>query len=462
MRKILIASPVKDAFPVYHTQVLIALFQTRLPDCSFGFMYCASGGIHFARDQMAEYAIKHGFDELISWDIDLKPTVEQFHRLISHAEPEIVCGFYSKKDKFTHFNVQRILGVEPDDSGLVRVDRCAIGFSKVKVSAFHKIKAATPERAYNLCNEGESVATPYHQFYPSELVKTGEPLPLYFGEDYGFCRLATQVGIPLYVDTALLIPHSGPCDYPIPTEDLVKMLAEPWRNYQPAQPAEKPFSIVKPGEPLWPADYYGPRLFEDHCRDVLEGAYDLPFDPPQPPVILDIGANVGAFARWASKRWPGAHIRCYEPHPDNFALLARTIKTYLQGGDDSVSRSNLAVSDTTGEIQLYSVGYNCGEYTTALSDNLKSTCLSIHVPAIDAAALPSADLLKIDAEGSEFLVLERLAIKGRLAAIKAIVLEFHSAQHRTAITALLKTQGFTLHSESIHSEHRGVLKFLRK
>jgi FkbM family methyltransferase len=40
-------------------------------------------------------------------------------------------------------------------------------------------------------------------------------------------------------------------------------------------------------------------------------------------VILDIGANVGSFAAWALKRWPGAHVYCYEPLPNNFALLKK-------------------------------------------------------------------------------------------------------------------------------------------
>ena len=56
------------------------------------------------------------------------------------------------------------------------------------------------------------------------------------------------------------------------------------------------------------------------------------------PVILDIGANVGSFAAWALKRWPGAHVHCYEPLPDNMLVLAN----FYYEGD-------------------YGVGYNPGE-----------------------------------------------------------------------------------------------------
>lgn len=53
-------------------------------------------------------------------------------------------------------------------------------------------------------------------------------------------------------------------------------------------------------EPLWPESFLSPDLGPDHCRDVLEGCYDVPFN--HSPKVIDIGANVGAFARWAKKR----------------------------------------------------------------------------------------------------------------------------------------------------------------
>ena len=43
-------------------------------------------------------------------------------------------------------------------------------------------------------------------------------------------------------------------------------------------------------------------------KDVLEGEYEGGFDGVGLD-ILDIGANVGSFALWASARWPGSR-RC--------------------------------------------------------------------------------------------------------------------------------------------------------
>jgi hypothetical protein len=61
-----------------------------------------------------------------------------------------------------------------------------------------------------------------------------------------------------------------------------------------------------------------------HVQKVLGGEYEVPYRATR-PVILDIGANVGSFAAWALGRWPGAHIHCYEPLPDNFVLLQKNL-----------------------------------------------------------------------------------------------------------------------------------------
>ena len=74
-----------------------------------------------------------------------------------------------------------------------------------------------------------------------------------------------------------------------------------------------------------------------HVQKVLGGEYEMPHRATR-PVILDIGANVGSFAARALKRWPGAHVHCYEPLPDNMLVLAN----FYYKGD-------------------YGVGYNPGE-----------------------------------------------------------------------------------------------------
>src|SRR5262249_12813055 len=59
-------------------------------------------------------------------------------------------------------------------------------------------------------------------------------------------------------------------------------------------------------------------------------AYVLPDWPELParPTILDAGANIGLFSRFAAQEWPGASIFAFEPVPMLYDLLvANTTQT---------------------------------------------------------------------------------------------------------------------------------------
>ena len=93
-----------------------------------------------------------------------------------------------------------------------------------------------------------------------------------------------------------------------------------------------------------------------HAQKVLRGEYDIPYQHPH-PVILDIGANIGSFAVWASQRWPGCVIHCYEPLPANFELLERNL-AHLQGS--TVVLNNVAIGNPD-HTRLFLGKNNCGE-----------------------------------------------------------------------------------------------------
>lgn len=203
-------------------------------------------------------------------------------------------------------------------------------------------------------------------------------------------------------------------------------------------------------EPLWPEQF---NLDPNHCRDVLEGAYDLPITPM---VILDIGANVGAFARWASQRWPETKIHCYEPHPFNFSLLKMTEKHY---GLPNLTLHEAGVYTKNETATLFENGFNCGEWSLLKFDpNGKK---EEQVKLIDALDLPTCDFIKIDTEGVEPVILKRLVDGERLKDVLGVVLEYHSAEHIAVIIYLLQQAGLRLYHLAPHAVHRGILKFTR-
>ena len=151
--------------------------------------------------------------------------------------------------------------------------------------------------------------------------------------------------------------------------------------------------------------------------DVLDGAYDVHgLEFQRPPVVLDVGANVGAFAVWAGKRWPGAIVTCYEPH----------------GGMADLCRKNapaaevlaVAVVDDAKEprVKLHEGRHNQGERSIHPSPEGNTEAFT-ECASIYAGKLPPCDVLKIDAEGSARKILEKYR---HLSTCKAVLVEWDS------------------------------------
>lgn len=214
-----------------------------------------------------------------------------------------------------------------------------------------------------------------------------------------------------------------------------------------------------PAGSLWPQEYIDAGLDPRHCDDVLAGCYDVPFKPEKPPVILDIGANVGAFVRWAVNRWPGCTIHCYEPFPGNYALLERTVAT-IGPEQSEIHVNQQAVYDKDSKIMLHLSGENCGGHSFFNAGDKETG--AVEVEAIHAQKLPKADILKLDVEGAEIAILAALRDIGRLQEFKAIMLEYHTGMGGLAVKQLLTERGFVLTGEKVHNKERGELRFVAK
>ncbi len=183
-----------------------------------------------------------------------------------------------------------------------------------------------------------------------------------------------------------------------------------------------------------------------HVKKVVGGEYDIAYDNPS-PVILDIGANVGSFAAWASMRWPSSFIHCYEPIPDNFAFLQENLELIA----DRVSLNNVAIGLPHDEMYLGK--NNCGE--CSFYPGPEQTDETIQVVVKSPEILPQADLLKLDVEGAEVEILSHLP---RIE-YDAIVLEYHSEENRRLIDKLLSN--YILVGGNVICAHRGTLKYLK-
>jgi len=187
-----------------------------------------------------------------------------------------------------------------------------------------------------------------------------------------------------------------------------------------------------------------PEQMEFAVRDVLEGEYEAGYDGAG-LTILDIGANVGSFALWASARWPGSTITSFEPHPGTFEYLTRNT-----AGRSGITIVNAALFPGGLKRATFHSRF-AGDGESGLAAYSGDTFVPGHmgltyeVDVIDPASLPSADVVKIDIEGGEGDVLKHLD----LSRTSLVLAEFQNGKNRAQILDILK-EDFEITKDIVH------------
>lgn len=269
-RRVLIATPLKGDLPAAYFKTSLQMATAKLPDIKLDWVILEGPAVQMARNEIVAYARGEKFDELVFWDKDVlaeqhgqNVTASALVRLLGHNE-DVVCAPYSSRSLDTHWHVQTIEGVDPREDGLQEVTRTCIGFSKIKMGVFDRIEALYPWRKAVLIDPNKS-PKPCTEFFPMgvqgkntpehrlnqirevfaddklsasarlqrierELNLVYDEPNLFAGEDYWFCDLARAAGAKIYLDTLLVMGHSGKATLPIPTLKLFEMMKEPWRQ----------------------------------------------------------------------------------------------------------------------------------------------------------------------------------------------------------------------------------------
>ncbi len=122
------------------------------------------------------------------------------------------------------------------------------------------------------------------------------------------------------------------------------------------------------------------------------------------PLIVDVGANIGASAVWFALKYPKSTVIAIEPDLGNFHILRRNVEGY-----DRIIPINAALASSSGQLFLTNPGVGEWGYRT----NVGETPSSCAVPAMTMRNIlersPSSTpfLLKIDIEGAEAEVFAR-------------------------------------------------------
>lgn len=145
-------------------------------------------------------------------------------------------------------------------------------------------------------------------------------------------------------------------------------------------------------------------------------------------VVVDIGANVGAFTVWAA-RAGAAMVHAYEPHPDIYPALMHNLE--LNGlGQDVVRTYQEAVGARSGHgfAVLGHSGYEGGSFVTGFDEAVSPDVNGKEVAATDLTTvlLRAGDglVLKADCEGCEYDIFAPVD-GGHLRRCDVMVMEFH-------------------------------------
>lgn len=182
------------------------------------------------------------------------------------------------------------------------------------------------------------------------------------------------------------------------------------------------------------------------------GCYRRRFDPPQDGVIVDIGANIGAFTLDCAARFLSVTIEAYEPNPHTYTLLRQNIEA--NGLEERVRTYPEAVGREAGVLKLWT-GHGTIAATAypdpAEARGLFAECRVVDLATVFARTSRRIDLVKIDAEGAEADILEG----GRAALSQAAqyVGEYHEDRDPGVLgrcRSVLEAGGFTMTSGCTH------------
>lgn len=193
---------------------------------------------------------------------------------------------------------------------------------------------------------------------------------------------------------------------------------------------------------------YIPENMLGHIQKVFAGEYEVPFANPN-PVIFDIGANIGAFTRWANARWANGQIICFEPIKSNFEMLKKNTSDMA-----NVQLFNVGVGSFNRKHKMYYGKNNIGEASLFKTDQQIDDYEDVDI--VSASQLPQCHIMKIDTEGAEIEIIE--AYKHNPA---IYLIEYHSEENRRKIDDLLKDNYILLSSNSDKPNY-GIVKYALK
>lgn len=219
-----------------------------------------------------------------------------------------------------------------------------------------------------------------------------------------------------------------------------------WRRLTAAYiglPSSLPFSIDLPSGSFEFREISDvPTFWQIFYRDVYAVQPDY-------RVIIDAGANIGAFSLYALLRAPQCRVVAVEPAPDSCDRMRTTLVRHGVAQHCTIHQAALGEEAGTTRIQM----------SPGSQFRQTGSVEGVKVPVITLASLivpfESVDLLKMDTEGAEYKALPATNPEV-LRRVRHIELEYHPCGRPKELFEWLQSCGFSVDAANDHGGGYGT------
>ncbi len=136
-------------------------------------------------------------------------------------------------------------------------------------------------------------------------------------------------------------------------------------------------------------------------------------------MVFDVGAFRGEWSAGIARRY-GSRVYAFEPDPTSFPdLLARL------GGDSRVAAFEYGLGGAERTADLALAGLGSSLFGSEAPLGVRPVTIRDDVAVLDELGLDRIDLLKINIEGGEYELLERLIAAQWLPRVRLLMVQFH-------------------------------------
>jgi FkbM family methyltransferase len=190
-------------------------------------------------------------------------------------------------------------------------------------------------------------------------------------------------------------------------------------------------------------------------------------------VVWDIGANIGVTSLIFAQNPNVSHIYAYEPMPHTFTCARRSLDANPDLSE-KITLENFGVGQSQSELQVsYTKKAKAAIGLSEIPPRLKmlyrikpEDMESITIHLADAAQVLQAIrsrhpvapiLLKLDAEGAEYGIIDRLVESGEIRELTAAAIEWHLTPGEDYIVSKLRAAGFRTEAKVLEPDCMGMI-----